>query len=126
MKKSHSSRLKLTLTQVYETVIVIVVSNLLKRYLKAIAPAGHQLIHERCDESKGVFPEGGQEKLRSGFQRCNHLIFLTSAYESRWPVYQIYQKQCAAIVLTIAELDKGAGKAEKESNLCGICALLGI
>ena len=28
----------------------------------------HQLIHERCDESKGSFQRGGQEKLRSDIQ----------------------------------------------------------
>ena len=28
----------------------------------------HQLIHERCDESKGVFQKEGQEKLLSDFQ----------------------------------------------------------
>jgi len=28
-----------------------------------------QLIHERCEESKGGFPKGGQEKLRSYISR---------------------------------------------------------
>src|SRR6218665_2201831 len=39
----------------------------------------HQLIHERCDESKGVFSKGDQEKLRSDFQntrRGQSSIFL--------------------------------------------------
>src|SRR6218665_3050804 len=38
-------------------VIVIVISKLLKRYTKLSAP-GHQLIHERYDESKGGFQRG--------------------------------------------------------------------
>src|SRR6218665_1769343 len=44
--------------------IVIVISKLLKRYLKAKRTKALQLIHERCDESKGVFQRGSQEKLR--------------------------------------------------------------
>ena len=53
---------------------VIVISRLLKRYLKAKrtkAPAYSLSNHsyERCDESK-VFPKVGQEKLRSDFQRA--------------------------------------------------------
>src|SRR6218665_1911355 len=36
----------------------------------------HQFIHERCDESKGVFQEG-QEKLRSDFQNTRRgTVFL--------------------------------------------------
>jgi len=35
-------------------------SKFLKRYSKPSAP-GHQLIHERCDESKGVFQRGSRE-----------------------------------------------------------------
>src|SRR6218665_3228000 len=48
-------------------VIVMIISKLLKRYSK-LSTLGHQLIHERCDESKGGFQRGGQEKLRSDFQ----------------------------------------------------------
>jgi len=37
----------------------------------------HQLIHERCDESKGRFPRGGQEKLRfPEGQSINHVLFI--------------------------------------------------
>ena len=38
-------------------VIAVVSSRFLKRYSKASSP-GHQLIHERCDESKGVSKGG--------------------------------------------------------------------
>ena len=38
-----------------------------KALLKKLSAPGHQLINERCDESKGV-SNGGQEKLRSDFQ----------------------------------------------------------
>ena len=38
-------------------IIVIVISKLLKRYSKA-KRTRHQIIHERCDESKGVFQRG--------------------------------------------------------------------
>ena len=47
------------------SIIVIVISKLLK--LSARCAPDHQLIHERCDESKG-FTKGGQEKLGSDFQ----------------------------------------------------------
>ena len=40
-----------------DVIIVIVISRFLKRYLKPKAP-GYQLIHERCDESKGSFQRG--------------------------------------------------------------------
>jgi len=40
--------------------IVIVISKHLKRYSKLSAP-GHQLIHERCDESNGGFQRGSRE-----------------------------------------------------------------
>src|SRR6218665_2217572 len=47
--------------------IVIVISKFLKHYSKPSAP-GHQLLHELCDELKGVFEKVGQEKLMSDFQ----------------------------------------------------------
>jgi len=53
----------LTILRKFVIVSVIVISGLLMRYLKPSAP-GHQLIYERCDESKGV--SKGVVKRNSG------------------------------------------------------------
>src|SRR6218665_1550392 len=60
---TFSSKMVLQRTELekrFVIVIVIVISKLLKRYSKA-KPPGHQLIHERCDESKGVSKGGSRE-----------------------------------------------------------------
>src|SRR6218665_304539 len=59
--------------QVFVIVIVIVISKFLKRYLKAKRTRAPAYIHERCDESKGGFPKGGQAKLRSDFQNTRRV-----------------------------------------------------
>src|SRR6218665_2424388 len=51
-----------------ELLFVIVISRFLKRYLIAKRTRVHQLIHERCDESKGV-PKGGVERSSSPITR---------------------------------------------------------
>jgi len=51
-------------------------------YLKPIGPRP-QLIHERCDESKGDFPEGGQETLVVCSWFLGPALRLNSG--ARWP-----------------------------------------
>src|SRR6218665_3240332 len=82
--------------------IVIVTSQLLKRYLKA-KHTRHQLIHERCDESKGVFPKQRcQEKLSC----CNHKCMYTDIYTNEcMRTYLCFMCVCTLYNVHICSID---------------------